>query len=188
MLDAHDVIGSQEAAEILQIHEETVRRLAREGQLPAFKVGGGWRFSRDALGEWIKAQGTHAGPPPVLLVDDDEHVQLVVKYALSKTGYPVLTASNGEEALAILEKTVPSVILMDLHMPGGMQGPKAIGEIRRLYGQIPIIVITGYPDSEMMNEALGYGPIGLLSKPVDFVQLMAAVKMVTPGNPPSSTK
>ena len=181
MLDAHDVIGAQEASEILQIHEETVRRLAREGQLPAFKVGGGWRFSRVALREWIEAQGSRSSPPLVLLVDDDMNVHLVVKHCLTGAGYAVVTASDGEEALAILEKAVPSVILMDLHMPGGMNGAATIGEIRRLYGQVPVIVITGYPDSDLMNEALAFGPIGLLSKPLDFAQLVAAVKMVTAG-------
>ncbi len=179
MLDTHDVIDSPAAAEILQIHEETLRRLAREGQVPAFKVGGGWRFSRVALRKWIEAQGSRVSVPLVLLVDDDPNVHLIVKHCLTGAGYGVITASSGEEALAILEKARPSAILMDLHMPTGMNGPATIGEIRRLHGQVPVIVVTGYPDSDLMNEALAYGPIGLLSKPFEFAQLLAAVRMVT---------
>ena len=51
-----EVLNTQETAAFLGVHVETVRRLARSGALPSFKVGKGWRFRRDALLQWIDEQ------------------------------------------------------------------------------------------------------------------------------------
>ncbi len=178
MLDVRDIIDSREASEVLQIHEETVRRLAREGKLPGFKVGGGWRFSRAALRDWMSSPGVRPSAPVVLVVDDEPTILHIVEHVLSQAGYAIVTATEGEEALSLLNEIIPGVILLDLHMPKGMNGAETIRELRRTHGQIPVIVMTGHPDSVLVSEALRHGPISLLSKPLDFGQLLTAVKMV----------
>ena len=57
-----DVLNANEAARFLRAHVETVRRLARRGDLPSFKVGRDWRFDRRALLRWIAAQRMAAKP------------------------------------------------------------------------------------------------------------------------------
>ena len=56
MSRALEVLNTQETAALLGVHVETVRRLARSGALPSFKVGKDWRFRRDALLQWIDEQ------------------------------------------------------------------------------------------------------------------------------------
>ncbi len=51
-----EILGAKEVAEYLHVHLFTVHRLAREGRLPAFKIGADWRFRRDSLERWIEDQ------------------------------------------------------------------------------------------------------------------------------------
>ena len=66
------VLNAREAAEYLGAHVETVRRLARKGEIPAFKVGKDWRFRRRALLRWNDEHHLRTQPPCVLVVEDEE--------------------------------------------------------------------------------------------------------------------
>jgi len=57
MKNDSDVLNAKEAAEYLKAHVETIRRMARRGEIPAFKVGKDWRFHRKALRQW--SEGRH---------------------------------------------------------------------------------------------------------------------------------
>jgi excisionase family DNA binding protein len=61
MPDQDEILTISEVAELLKIAEKTVYGLAQRGEIPAFKVGGQWRFSRAALDSWIKASTRAAG-------------------------------------------------------------------------------------------------------------------------------
>jgi excisionase family DNA binding protein len=54
--EGNDILNAKEVAQYLHLHLLTVHKLAREGKLPAFKVGKDWRFRRSALEEWMRAQ------------------------------------------------------------------------------------------------------------------------------------
>ncbi|GHO73992.1 DNA-binding protein [Ktedonobacter sp. SOSP1-85] len=56
MLVANDILDADEVGEMLKIHPRTVKRLASQGELPGFKVGGQWRFRREAIDEYIRRQ------------------------------------------------------------------------------------------------------------------------------------
>jgi len=56
MKNDSDVVNAKEAAEYLKAHVETVRRLARRGEIPAFKIGKDWRFHKEALQRWSEGQ------------------------------------------------------------------------------------------------------------------------------------
>lgn len=56
MKNDSDVLNAKEAAEYLKAHVETVRRMARRGEIPAFKVGKDWRFHKEALRRWSEGQ------------------------------------------------------------------------------------------------------------------------------------
>ena len=58
-----DMLTIAEVAKYLKLHELTVRRLAREGELPAFKVGRQWRIKRDLLEDWIQSRSGKGSPP-----------------------------------------------------------------------------------------------------------------------------
>lgn len=88
----------------------------------------------------------------ILVVDDEERIRLVSERVLSQSGYEVRTASQEFEALALMRKALPDLIISDLNMPG-MSGFELLSIVRRRFPQLPVIAITGeYSTSE--TEAL----------------------------------
>jgi excisionase family DNA binding protein len=181
MMDDRDIVDVRGASELLRLHEETVRCMAREGRIPAFKVGRVWRFSRRSLHEWAQGQWKQEPLNSVLIVDDDEAVRNVARQVMERAGFRVLTAEGGTQALAIMRQDLPNVVLLDLRMPG-MDGPTTLKAIRAEHGDVPVIIITGYPDSELVVRALDHGPVTLLAKPLDRRQLIASVQAACDGS------
>lgn len=170
-LDIHD------AARQLGVHAQTVRRLARQNRIPAYKVGKVWRFSRGALRRWADAHHERVRGASILVVDDERITHDLTRRILEPEGYRVSPAFGGAEALALMRRETPDVVLLDLRMPD-MPGPDVLKEIRRAHGALPVIIITGYPDGELMHEALRYSPVMMLAKPVTPEQLLESVRLV----------
>ena len=59
MVVLRDILDADEVAEMLRVHPRTVKRLASQGELPGFRVGGQWRFRREAIEEYIRRQEQH---------------------------------------------------------------------------------------------------------------------------------
>ncbi len=174
-----DILDAREAAGYLKINEQTVRRLARNGDVPAFKVGGSWRFKKDALDRWAEGQQVNGSAGPqghVLVVDDEEMMRDFVRGALEKSGYEVTTASDGYEALQVMDRSNIDLVFLDLKMPN-MSGPDTLRHIRERKNEVPVVILTGYPESDMVTEALEYSPITLLSKPCSVNQILASARM-----------
>lgn len=177
-----DVIGASEAAELVGSHVETVRRLARRGDIPAFKVGRDWRFSREALQRWAEGEPrfTSSVPsdyqPTVLVVDDEEQVRQIVARLVEKAGYRAREAADGIEGLVEIHKDPPDLLILDLVMPG-LNGPDLLERIHEDHPSMPVIIITGHPDSALVARAAEYVPLMLLTKPIDVVKLHRALEM-----------
>jgi excisionase family DNA binding protein len=180
MPDDPDVMNVKQAAEFLGAHIETVRRMARKGELPAYKMGKDWRFRREALLRWTETQHIHNQPVSVLVVDDDSNVRKTVRHILESQGLIVNEAEDGMGGLKWIELKTIAAILLDLKMPD-MNGPEFLKILRENNNMVPVIVITGYPDSDLMNEATQYGPFTLLAKPVRKAQLLQAVQTALVG-------
>lgn len=157
------LLNAHQAAAYLQLTPHTVRRLARSNEIPCFKVGGVWRFGKDQLDDWFDAKRLAGHGTTVLVVDDEEYMLYVMRRALEEEGFSVTTASSGAEALDSMGRSLPDLVLLDLKMPG-MNGPEVIGEIRHRWGDLPVVILTGYPEGELVNQALQYSPITLLTK------------------------
>ncbi|MBU2552508.1 MAG: response regulator [Proteobacteria bacterium] len=174
------VLNAQEAALFLGAHVETVRRLARRGAIPAFKVGKDWRFKRETLDRWAEEGHQRRKPPCILVVENDPAVRGLIGLFLERDGYRVCLAANGKEGLALLENDHIHLILLDLKMPV-MNGPEFLRRLMETDRRLPVIVVTGYPDSDLMVEAMAYGPMILVAKPVDRALLMEAVRTILNG-------
>jgi excisionase family DNA binding protein len=175
MTGESDVLDARGAARYLKLNEQTIRRLARESQIPAFKVGGTWRFKQSSLDRWAEAQQTVGGRKEVLVVDDEEPVRDFVRRVLQREDYEVRTAADGAEALRLMNDKAPDCVMLDLRMPG-MGGPEALKKIREGWGDVPVVILTGYPEIALMHRALQYAPITLLAKPVTRDQIVEAVE------------
>ncbi len=171
---SYDIMNAQEAAKFLCVHVETIRRMARRREIPAFKMGRGWRFRRTALLDWIDEHDMGRRPPCILVVEDEEISRTVLKSFLEEKGYRVREASDGREGLTCLNSEPADLVVLDLQMPF-MNGPEFLRELRVSNKVLPVIILTGLPDSELMKQALPYGPLSLLTKPFQGKTLMQAV-------------
>jgi DNA-binding response OmpR family regulator len=112
----------------------------------------------------------------VLLVEDDEMVQQLVGHALQRQGYHVVTAENGEQALARVAEAIPDVIVADVAMPG-MDGFALLSRLRSdpVGRQIPLIFLTARGGMEDVVTGLELGADDYLLKPFDVRELVARV-------------
>ena len=157
------------------MNEQTVRQYAREQRIPAVNVGRRWLIRRSALDAWIDSHQPPKQGETVLVVDDDDFVLDSVSQILEEEGFAVQTASDGTQALEQVQGRAPDLVLLDLKMPG-MSGPSVLKELRTKWRDLPVIILTGYPDSDLMFEALRYAPFTVLAKPTDPEKLVAAVQ------------
>lgn len=171
---AHNLMTVKETAEYLRIPLPTVYYLVQRGQLPAIQIGGRWRVKRDALDRDILRNEEH-GQPAVLVVDDDEDLQNMFKLFLKKNGYSRLVVGTGKDAIAALEKQKFGLCFLDLQLPD-VPGDQVYAVLKDKHPDTPVVIITGYPDSEIMNNILKYGPVTVLKKPLRVDNLQETLK------------
>jgi two-component system, cell cycle response regulator DivK len=109
----------------------------------------------------------------VLVVDDFADARLTLKHLLQTRAYRVLEATNGQEAVELVQRTCPDLILLDLNMPkmDGLEAAKRIRESDKACRQVPIIAITAYDTYGMKDAALEAGCDDYVVRPIDFEQL-----------------
>jgi two-component system cell cycle sensor histidine kinase/response regulator CckA len=117
------------------------------------------------------------GSGTILLVEDEPMVRTVAERALSRHGYTVLTASNGEDALELLAKGEPvDLLISDVVMPI-MDGPTMVREARKSYPQVPILFMSGYAE-EQLRKSIDIENVAFLPKPFSMQELAEAVRVV----------
>lgn len=108
----------------------------------------------------------------VLLVEDTEDNRFMMRRLLEMSGYRVVEATNGEEAVRLAGTERPHLILMDLSLPV-IDGLAATRAIRKLEGleDTPIVAVSAHDTSDFQAEALAAGCNSYITKPIDFSQL-----------------
>ena len=114
-------------------------------------------------------------PYAILVVDDSDVVRHVSRRILERRGFNVTTASGAAEALRLMEQELPDLVLLDLQMPR-MNGADALKEIRRRWPGMPVIISTGYPPAEILDEALKHAPNAVISKPFTSDELIKPIE------------
>ena len=114
--------------------------------------------------------------PLILLVDDDPNISQLVNLYLTREGYHVDMADDGAQALALFRKQPPSLVLLDVMLPG-MDGWQVLREIRKV-SNIPVIMLTA--KDETFDKVLGLelGADDYVVKPFDTKELVARIKAV----------
>src|SRR6185437_9066515 len=105
----------------------------------------------------------------ILVVDDSADNVAVISLDLQQQGYRVVTASNGEDAVAVATQTLPNLILMDINLPtlDGLGAARRIRETDALR-EVPIVAITAFGTEGFQRAAYDAGLSGYLTKPIDF--------------------
>src|SRR5688572_370044 len=108
----------------------------------------------------------------ILLVEDTEDNRFMMRRLLEMSGYAVVEATNGEEAVHLAQSERPQLILMDLSLPV-IDGLAATRAIRKLDGlkETPIVAVSAHDTSDFQSEALAAGCNSYITKPIDFSEL-----------------
>jgi len=121
------------------------------------------------------------GTGTILLVEDEPMVRTVAERALTRHGYKVLTANNGEEALEIIDRGDDIALLIsDVVMPL-MDGPTMVREARKTRPKLPILFMSGYAE-EQLRKSIDIANVAFLPKPFSVQELAEAVRKALAGN------
>ena len=116
-------------------------------------------------------------PATVLVVDDEIHMRRLAARILELSGYNVLEAASGNEALSIVKKTPPDVITCDISMPG-MSGFEFLAAIKDLpsAANIPVIMLTALGQNKDISRATALGAAAYISKPFSSAKLVETIQ------------
>jgi len=112
--------------------------------------------------------------PSILIVDDEPSILQSLGGLLNDEGFEVITASNGYEALKIIDKESPDLVLLDIWMPG-IDGIETLKEIKKDNPYIQVIIITGHGTIETAVKATKLGAYDLIEKPLFIDKVIVAI-------------
>ncbi len=115
----------------------------------------------------------------ILVVDDDVMVRNFLERFLSKKSYQVDTAENGNQAIEIIKKERPHLVLLDIKMPA-MNGIDVLKEIKKIDPSVGVIMITALQEEEIAQEAMRLGADDYICKPfdIDYLENSVLAKIV----------
>jgi len=132
-----------------------------------------------------EADGLHLRDdlPQVLVVDDDRSTRSTLRHTLQRDGFQVEEASDGQQALSMLARFQPDVILMDAMMPV-MDGFTACARMQELPGaaDIPVLMITALQDNSSVERAFAAGASDYIPKPIHYAVLSQRVRRIIEAN------
>lgn len=164
---------TEQIAEYLQLKPVTVRRKATRGEIPAIRIGKQFRFDKGKVDRWLFERRT-GKPAHVLVVDDEPPVVEVIRDILEANGYQVTATLYSSEALELIKRRHFDLVFLDLVMPD-VDGAELFKYIREADKDLPVVIVTAYPDSQLMEKAMEHGPFLIIRKPFvieDILEVM----------------
>jgi len=121
---------------------------------------------------------TDTALPSILVVDDNHDNTEIIQRYLEARGYPVSVAHSGDEALAMLEQVRPSLVLLDVMMPGrdGWEVCRLMKSHPALGKRLRVIMVTALDEWDDRRQALQTGADDYVAKPFDLAELAATVE------------
>lgn len=116
-------------------------------------------------------------PNRVVVVDDDKEVQEIITFALSRHGFEVVVASNGQQLQDVLATTMPDLIILDVMMPG-LDGYQIFGSLRKNAAtqHVPVIIMTAHAENIYERISLDLGAAVHITKPFHPLDLVGRVQ------------
>ncbi len=113
--------------------------------------------------------------PKILIIDDEKSIRKTLREILEYEKYQVDEATEGMEGMAQLQKEKYDVVLCDIKMPK-MDGIEVLDKITQLYGDIPVVMISGHGTIETAVEAVKKGAFDFIAKPLDLNRLLVTIR------------
>lgn len=113
----------------------------------------------------------------ILICEDEKDTREFLAKMLTRNGYEVLCAGDGQTALTLTKENTPDLIITDIRLPK-IDGIDVVREIRTFNKTVKIIFLTAFESSEIQKEASRYDISDYLTKPVSFESLIAKVKEI----------
>ncbi len=113
----------------------------------------------------------------ILVVDDELPIQRILRRNLSMSGYEVLVAADGNQAIEMVQLHQPDLVLLDLCLPGELNGLDVCVKVRQISPHLPIIVLSAVTEERQKVEALDLGADDYLTKPFSNEELQARVRV-----------
>ena len=117
----------------------------------------------------------------ILVVDDEAAICSTLRALLEKEGYQVALAGGGAEALGLMRQQRPALVILDLDMPD-MDGAETLAQIRQQWKDLPVVLHTADPESEIMIRTLKCAPFAILTKPATRGQILNTVRSLVQPN------
>ena len=121
----------------------------------------------------------------ILVIDDNSAVVDILDTHLRGAGYGILSALTGDEGLKDFILARPDLVLLDITLPGEMNGIELLKRIRSIDPACKVIMVTGNADPVLAREALELGAIAYIDKPFDFAYLKRVVAFALRPEPTS---
>lgn len=115
-------------------------------------------------------------PSRILIVDDEDDICAMLADFLRDCGYETFQATTGEDAIRLVKAARPHLMLLDIRMPE-MSGIEILKRVRVVDQEMGIIMITGYHDIEIAQEALKTGASDFVTKPLDLDYLATSIQL-----------
>lgn len=113
--------------------------------------------------------------PRILVVDDEYLIRWSLEQNLKKEGYEIFLSESGEEAIEVINKESPDIVLLDIKLPG-MDGYEVLDKILKIDKDIMVIMITAYEEVDKVVKAIKLGAFDYVTKPFDFNKVLLSVQ------------
>jgi CheY-like chemotaxis protein len=168
-------LGLSIVQQIVERHGGSIRLTSKSGAGVRAEVRIPLLTSVVPAGATPEAAPAAASRQRVLIVDDDEYVLQPLCRYLGSSGYEVVAARSGLEAMRSMAELAPSVVVTDIQMPG-MSGVELSARIREEHPDVPIVLITGYASELTEAEVRAAGVHAVVRKPFALHQLLSQIR------------
>jgi excisionase family DNA binding protein len=174
-----ELLTVRELAGYLKLNPATIMRKAARGELPAIKIGRQFRFDREKIDKWLAGKAVRKSLS-ILVIDDEAVTGKVFKKGLAGNGYQVTTTTSGLEGIKLVAGGQFHLIFLDLLMPE-LDGFEVFKRIRKIDRKVPIVIITGYPDSDLLVKIMEKCPFMVLKKPLNIEDIRKIIRSTVEG-------
>ncbi len=168
-----EYLTSHELASLLKLNPVTITRKAKKGEIPAVRIGKQFRFDRDQIEHWMLRKSINK-IEHIMIIDDEPVIGRLFKDILERNGYQVTTFLKSTDVLGLIQRQHYDLMFIDLMMPE-IDGAELIHRVRDMGIKTPIVIVTGYPDSRLMEKAMEKGPFTVIKKPFSNEDILSVV-------------